>query len=108
MSFTALVILSGSVVKSCSRRIRESKPMIAASPWSPMISGAIRLPILLHLRQNAFHMRVHLKTDHQRDRLVRDVHLDVLFLAVVEQVELMRLQTVDVVAVAVEDQHRAP
>ncbi|MCX6627230.1 MAG: hypothetical protein NTW28_06330 [Candidatus Solibacter sp.] len=56
--------------------------------------------------QNAFHVRVGLQADHERDWLVRHIHVDVLLLAVVEQVELEGLQPVHVVAVAVEDQHR--
>ena len=44
---------------------------------------------LLDLRQNALHVRIGLQADHQRNRLVRHVHVDVLFLAVVEQVELV-------------------
>ena len=46
---------------------------------------------LLDLRQNALHVRVGLQHDHQGDRLVRHIDVDVLFLAVVEQMELMRV-----------------
>src|SRR5215469_13738489 len=48
-------------------------------------------------------MRTGLDGDHQGDRLKRYVHLDVLFLAVVVEVELVGAQPVHVHAVAIEN-----
>src|SRR5262249_16720606 len=59
-----------------------------------------------NLRKNAIDMSIHLETDHQRDRLIGSVDLDILFLAVVIEMKLKGLKAVDVIAFTIEDQDR--
>jgi hypothetical protein len=56
------------------------------------------------LRQNALHVIVGLHRNHHGNGLKRHIHVNVLLFAVVQQVEVLGLQTVQVVAVPV--QHR--
>ena len=105
-SFTALVILfavGSEVLQGADPRIEGDHGRLALVADQERRDQAADL---LDLRQDAFHVRVGLQADHQRDRLVRHIDVDVLLLAVIEQVELVGLQPVHVVSVAVEDQHR--
>ena len=92
-------------MKSCSVRMRESKAMTAASPCSPISSGATRLPILLTCGRMPSTCALACRHDHQRNRLVGHVHLMFCSLPLSKRWNWMRLQPVHVVAVAVEDQH---
>src|SRR5438270_11742550 len=52
-------------------------------------------------------MLIGLNSDHQRDRYIRHIDMNVLFFVVVEEMELLGLETAHVLPVAVEDQHRS-
>src|SRR5262249_41792789 len=61
---------------------------------------------LADLRQDAFHVRIDLKADRQRNRLVGNVDLNILLFAVIEEVKLLRLQAIYIVSVAIGNQYR--
>ena len=95
--FGDLVGVGGPVLQQAYARIEANNRRLALVADH---QGIDQVPDLAHLRDDSLHMGVNLQTDHQRDRLIGDVHLNVLFFAVIVQMELEWLETVDVIVVA--------